>query len=268
MVTGLNCIGMLPGLGRARRARARNSSTADVNSRILSTQPDILRHVLEQPKSRYSEEIRALSLRVSRGNQRAMPTNLIGCVSAQHGEGTSTVAANLAQSLAKAGNRTLLVDWASDAGSLSHLLSPNAKKGFLDLLAGSAKLEDLVWSDPDTGLHFLPSGSRPPRVITSLINGPQAQDARAELLGHYEYVVFDVPALSPPGEMHAAAQLLDAFVLVVAWGRADPDQTLGALTGAELDDRRFLGAVFNGVDFKSHQMNPGSRADRPIAALT
>jgi Mrp family chromosome partitioning ATPase len=111
-------------------------------------------------------------------------------------------------------------------------------------------------------------GSRPSRVITSLINGHQAQEARAELLSHYEYVVFDVPALSPAGEIHAAAQLLDAFVLVVAWGRADPDLTLGALTGAELDDRRFLGAVFNGVDFKSHQVNAGSRTDRPIAALT
>ena len=101
-----------------------------------------------------------------------------------------------------------------------------------------------------------------------MINGPQAQDARSELLGRYEYVVFDVPALSPVGDIHAATQLLDAFVLVVAWGRADPDTTLGALTGAELDDRRFLGAVFNGVDFKSHQLNSGSRAERPIAALT
>ena len=271
MVTGLNCVGMLPGLGRGRRSRAargRQPSTADANSRILSSRPDILRHVLTQPASRFSEGIRALALRICRGHQRAMPLNLIGCVSAHQGEGTSTVAANLAQSLARSGNRTLLVDWTSNSGSLSQSLAPYAKQGFLDLLAGSAKLNDLVWTDPDTGLHFLPMGSRTSRAITSMLNGSQAQDFRTELLRHYEYVVFDVPALSPVNEIHAAAQLLDAFVLVVAWGRADPDTTLGALTDAELDDRRFLGAVFNGVDFKSMKSYPGSRSDRQIAALT
>jgi len=271
MVTGLNCIGMLPGLGRGSRlrtSRSRQSSTADANARIISSRPDILRHVLAQPSSKFSEGIRALSVRISRGHQRATPTNLIGVVSARAGEGASTVAANLAQSLAKAGNRTLLVDWASDPGSLSNILAPHAKTGFLDLLAGNAKLNDIVWSDPDTGLHFLPTGSRSARITAALINDPRAQDVRSELLRHYEYVVFDVPALSPVVEIHAATQLLDAFVLVVAWGRADPDTTLGALTGAELDDRRFLGAVFNGVDFRSHLLNPGARSDRPVAALT
>ena len=89
-----------------------------------------------------------------------MPLNLIGCVSAHQGEGTSTVAANLAQSLARSGNRTLLVDWTSNSAHSSQSLAPYAKQGFLDLLAGSAKLNDLVWTDPDTGLHFLPMGSR------------------------------------------------------------------------------------------------------------
>jgi len=178
------------------------------------------------------------------------------------------VAANLAQFLAKAGSRTLLVDWTSSPGSVSQQLAPGATLGFLDLLAGTAKIDELVWSDPETGVHFLPAGSRPSRVITTLVSSPNAQDVRSELLRQYEYVIFDIPALSPVVEMHAATQMVDAFVLVVAWGRADPDSTVGALTDAELDDRRFLGAVLNEVDLKQHQLYPGNRVGRPSAALT
>jgi len=271
MVTGLNCIGLLPRLRRRRRvrgARIGREDGVDVGSRILSDRSEILRHVLHQPNSRFSEAIRALGVRICRGHQRAGSANLIGCVSAQHGEGASTTAANLAQILTKAGSRTLLVDWASGPGSLSQTLAPGAKLGFLDLLAGTAKLDELVWSDPETGMHFLPAGARPSRVITTLINSPHAQDVRTELLREYEYVVFDVPELSPVVEMHTATQLVDAFVLVVAWGRADPDSTVGALTDAELDDRRFLGAVLNGVDLREYRLYPGNRIAQPIAALT
>jgi len=76
--------------------------------------------------------------------------------------GKSTIAASLAQLIAHAGKRVIIVDCDLRNPSLSANLAPNATAGIIDVLSGARSLEEAIWRDPRTNLAFLPSAKKNP----------------------------------------------------------------------------------------------------------
>ncbi len=75
-----------------------------------------------------------------------------------------------AVALSKAGKQTVVIDWSLRGAGLSRQLKlPNAP-GFTELLRGAASFGDVVRWIPDTGVHFIPSGS-------AFAEGPAGLDA-------------------------------------------------------------------------------------------
>src|SRR5271168_5470177 len=72
-------------------------------------------------------------------------------------EGKSTVGTALAQIIAHSGSRALLIDADIRNPTLSRKLAPGAVGGLLEVISGSARLVDVIWTDPTTGLSFLPT---------------------------------------------------------------------------------------------------------------
>jgi succinoglycan biosynthesis transport protein ExoP len=253
--TGLDCVGLLPRLrGREmqiRRGRRESAGTRAAN-RLLSTRFPALRHVLEHPQSPFALAVRGIRVRLARLQAGSRSAKVVGCISAQPGEGTSTVAANLAQFLARGGQRTILVDGNPGVSSLTHTLAPEAAAGLPELLSGKAVVADTVWRDEQTGLHFLPAGhGRHAPTMTEILASPRMEALLAELRASYDQVVIDLPALSPVADAHAAAHLMDAFVLVIAWADTDQDVLTETLSRADLDEARLVGAVLNKVDMRA-----------------
>ncbi|MDT9702166.1 tyrosine-protein kinase family protein, partial [Streptomyces sp. P17] len=64
----------------------------------------------------------------------------------------------------------------------------------------------------------------------------------------YDYVLVDLPPILPVVDVKAAAELFDAFVLVVEWGSTSTDEIVKAVNTSPVVAERLLGAVLNKAD--------------------
>jgi succinoglycan biosynthesis transport protein ExoP len=255
---GLPCLGMLPALKlTASDARARRWEGAVANASVdprLIAAPAILRQVMLRPFSSYGEAIRGLRFKLARRSDSPRDGGVIGFASAQPGEGKTTVAANFAFFLAGAGFRTLLVDWDLRRQALSQTLSPGRQSGFADVVAGAVDLDAAMWRDTTTGLSFLPAagfgttpgagGLREPDMILATFG-----ELLTSLRDRFDYIIVDLPPLSPVVDTAVAARLVDGIVIVVEWGRTPLAIVQDSIAQSQIDRERLRGVVLNKVDF-------------------
>jgi len=101
------------------------------------------------PLSRFAESIRSIKLAIDL-NPTKTSNKIVGITSALPNEGKSTITASLAQLIAHAGKRVIVVDCDLRNPSLSNNLAPGATAGIIDVLSGARSLEETVWRDPKT----------------------------------------------------------------------------------------------------------------------
>ncbi|WP_322513896.1 polysaccharide biosynthesis tyrosine autokinase [Rhodopseudomonas palustris] len=210
------------------------------------------------PLSRFAESIRAIKLAIDL-NQSPAAHKIVGITSSLPNEGKTTIAASLAQLIAHAGKRVIVVDCDLRNPSLSMSLAPAATAGLIEIIAGAKQLNEVTWHDKSTGLTLLPIAKKGPLFHTSEILS--AEPTRAlfdKLRASYDYVIVDLPPLAPIVDVRATTSLVDCFVLVVEWGRTKIDVVQHALHTAPNVGEAILGTVLNKID-----MNVMKRYDSP-----
>jgi Mrp family chromosome partitioning ATPase len=65
----------------------------------------------------------------------------------------------------------------------------------------------------------------------------------------YEYVIVDLPALTPFADVRVAARLLDSFILVVEWGRTNIGVERALYADSDLDEI-MLGVTLNKAELR------------------
>jgi succinoglycan biosynthesis transport protein ExoP len=162
------------------------------------------------------------------------------------GAGASTVACNLALSLAAADKRVLLIDANFRRPALHRFFALPEAPGLADVLAGRTDFAHAVQATNTPNLDLLTAGSKEQRVYERLAN-----EAISELLAKarsaYDLVLVDVAPAVVGGDALALAQRCDASVLVVR-AMADTRGMVARLRN-ELSEARgeFLGIIVNGV---------------------
>ena len=243
---GIACLGVLPGIEPTGLKELKNQpSTNQQGERSIDHDLGIARQVVLTPFSRFTETVRSLKIAIDT-MEMSRPPKVIGLVSAVPGEGKTTLSANLAQLMAHNGKRTLLIDGDLRRPSLSKLMAPNAPVGLLEVLSGAIQHGDAIWRDPLTQLEFLPSPLSEKIAHTSEIIGSEKMKLFLERMkDQYDHIVIDLPPLAPVVDARAAGHLIDAFILVIEWGRTSPDVIAESLTSAEVVQSKMLGAVLN-----------------------
>jgi polysaccharide biosynthesis transport protein len=203
------------------------------------------------PLSRFAESIRSIKLAIDLSPTKTS-NKIVGITSALPNEGKSTIAASLAQLTAHAGKRVIIVDCDLRNPSLSANLAPDATVGIIDVFSGARSLEETIWRDPKTNLHFLPSAKRTPLFHTSeVLSSEQAVKLFDRLRASYDYVIVDLPPLAPIVDVRATTPLIDCFILVVEWGRTRTDVVQHALHTAPNVYEALIGTVLNKTDMKA-----------------
>jgi succinoglycan biosynthesis transport protein ExoP len=243
---GVECLGVLPAIeSQPGHGSILEGNLPQFGPRTIKEDLGIARQVVLAPFSRFSETIRAIKVAADTSTA-AREIKVIGLASALPGEGKSTVAANLAQLMAHSGRRALLIDADLRNPSLSRRITPQAERGMLEVLAGTAQLSDTIWRDPITGLDFLPAVLKTPVAHTSeFLASNRMTDLLALARDRYEYIVIDFPPLAPVVDARAAAHHIDAFVFTIEWGQTSPEAIFEALGSAEMVHSKLLGAVLN-----------------------
>jgi polysaccharide biosynthesis transport protein len=238
----------LPGSGLLfappRRTRARRRRKLTVENSVCWT-------VANAPCSRFSESIRAVKVAADDGHL-DRESKAIGVTSSLPNEGKSTIAISLAALIAQGGGRAILLDCDLRNPQLTRLLTPDAKAGLLEVIAGQVEVDDVLWREPKSGLTFLPS------VVTSrlahssdILGSEKTRQLIEHLRGHYDYVIIDLSPLAPVIDARVASRLVDSFLLVIEWGRTKIGVVQHALRNAPGVGDKSIGVVLNKANMKS-----------------
>ena len=64
----------------------------------------------------------------------------------------------------------------------------------------------------------------------------------------YDYVILDLPPVTPMADVKAISHFIDAFILVIEFGRTSRQAVIDALNAAPTVCEKLLGAVLNKAD--------------------
>lgn len=256
---GLPCLSVVPLLQVANRTRkaaehprsGTDSADGQDLNRIVSTASASHWAVVNMPLSRFAEAMRSVKLGIELRSMQSS-NKVIGITSSLPHEGKSTIAASLAQLIAEAGKSVILIDCDLRNPSLSSALAPNATTGLLEVISGGQQIDEIIWKEPKTGMVFLPAVKRLPLLHSSeILMTEQMRKLFERLRSNYDYVIVDLPPLSPIVDVRATAPLVDCFVLVVEWAKTKIDVVQHALHTAPNVYENLAGVVLNKTDIKS-----------------
>ncbi|ETK33489.1 polysaccharide biosynthesis tyrosine autokinase [Microbispora sp. ATCC PTA-5024] len=162
------------------------------------------------------------------------------------GEGKTSVAANLAITLAQAGWRVLLVDADLRRPSVHAYLGIEGSTGLTDVLIGAAALEEATqqWGRP--GLSVLPSG-RLPSNPSELLGSRTMRTLMERLTAVHDIVIIDTPPLLPVTDATALAATCDGVLFVARYGRTRRENVARAAQLLASVNARLVGTVLNCV---------------------
>ena len=193
--------------------RKLSSSRALVVSHGTEVKPGNRLMLTREPYSAHSEQIRALRTELQ---LRCPPTgkaNVIAVLSANHGEGRSQLAAELAICFAQLGARTLLVDADFRHPYQHELFDCENVEGLSQAIEGKAHATSL---HPVVGLPeltLLTAGPVPPNPVELLSDGRFTQ-RMMQWRDKYAWVVLDTPPISRGSDALAAAAIAGRVLMV------------------------------------------------------
>jgi exopolysaccharide transport family protein len=257
-ITGVPTLAAVPMIGprelAGRAIRGRQAlSTYDPNAMGMlapALRPPLMRYVLEEPTSLFAESVRAVRLAIQRASRTA-PVKTIMVSSSIDGEGKTTLAVNLALSLASLGMRTVLVEGDLRNPEMSRSLCPRARIGAIEVATNQAGFDKALLVDRATGLAVLPSPSSQRTLANSeFVFSDAMSNILDRLRQHFDYVIIDSPPLVPLIDARALAEIVDRVVLTIRWDSTPQDVVAQAFGTLALAYDRVLGTVLTRVDMR------------------
>lgn len=239
--SSLTCLSQVPTVPQYRRSSGQSH-------------PSMLRSDLP---SGYAEAIRTLRTRLLHELD-SNPCKTIMITSTAPSEGKSTISANLALSLAKAGSRVILVDADLRVQSLQRFFGIKGKvKGLPELLSGSVdNIEDCLQTIPGTTMQLLAS-STSVQSPAKLLRSTRIQKVLATLQDQADFVIVDTPPIGLLADAASFSRLVDGVVYVVREDFASRSEVLRCLQALSDSRASLLGYVLNGTSRSSNRYGYG-----------
>jgi capsular exopolysaccharide synthesis family protein len=161
-------------------------------------------------------------------------------------EGKSTIAINLAVSLADTGARVILADADLRRPSIAEYLGIEGRVGLTTVLIGRAEVEDVVQPLGTTSLDLLPAGQIPPNP-SELLGSTAMADLLERLTASYDMVLLDSPPLLPVTDAVVLSNLAGGALVVVGADRIHRPQLQQSLESLETAGAHVFGIVMNKI---------------------
>lgn len=174
------------------------------------------------------------------------PPRVIVVTSSVPGEGKSTIAANLAVTIAATGQRVVLIDGDLRRPVVADYFGLPGGGGLTDILSGQAGLDDVLQVyGPLPTLAILGAGRIPPNPSELL--GSLSMKRLLEKLSKDAVVLIDAPPLLPVTDAAILARSTDGALVVAGAGKTTIDELEKAVATLAKVKAPLLGAVLNRV---------------------
>jgi non-specific protein-tyrosine kinase len=178
--------------------------------------------------------------------------NCVIVTSVHPGEGKTFTSINLAISLAREHDRTVMVvdtdlrnPWRSHQDFAHDFFSLSPEKGLVDYLEDSADLADIILNPGINKLTIIPAGRRA-NNSAELLSSPRMENLVKELKNRYgneRIILFDCPASLACVDPLVFSQLVDGILFVIESDRTTQEDLKKAL--ALFKEKPILGVIFN-----------------------
>ncbi len=192
---GLSLVGTLPNLP----ARARQPNPAAPRDQILQHQ---LAEAVDAIRTQLLHAARTEKLQV------------IMVTSAQGGEGKTSLATQLAASLARAWRKTLLIDGDLRHPATQQLFDVPLEPGFSEVLRGEVNLGDAVRPTAISRLWLMPAGQWDSHALEALAQ-EAVQQHFEQLKQQYDFIIVDSCPVLPVADALNLGQHVDGVILSV-----------------------------------------------------
>jgi capsular exopolysaccharide synthesis family protein len=213
---------------------------------------DPLIYVHHEPKSVEAEayrEVRTALYFSARGGG----NRVIQITSPDPGAGKTTLAANLAVSIAQSGRKVLLVDADFRRPRLHKIFAVRDGEGLSSVLAGETELADAVKPCLPC-LSILPCGKRPANPA-ELLTSSQFSDLVHVMREQYEFVLLDTPPLLVVTDPCVVAARVDGVFMIIQVARNGRPGTQRSMELLSSIGAKVLGIVVNRVTHKGASKN-------------
>jgi capsular exopolysaccharide synthesis family protein len=166
--------------------------------------------------------------------------------SAVPNEGKSTIASNLAITMALANVRVLLVDADLRRGDLHTLFKCDREPGLGDLLSGKATLEGCLFTTPVHNLDLIARGASAANP-GELFLGSKFDQFLRDIYDSYQYIIFDSSPLMASDDTTSLAPKLDAALFTIRFSSSSMRSSRKALELLKDRQVNVIGMVCNDV---------------------
>ncbi|MEM7782804.1 MAG: polysaccharide biosynthesis tyrosine autokinase [Planctomycetota bacterium] len=231
-------IGHVPVIGSSKRYLVENSLI------------DPMVCCYHRPKSQVSEAFRAVRTALY-FNTQGKQHSVIQVTSPTPGDGKSTLAANLAVSIAQSGKKVLLVDSDMRRPRQHSKFGIEAREGFATVLSGHSDWQEVLYECEEIeGLTVMPCGAKPNNPA-ELSSSPQVKILLEEMRQRFDFIIVDTPPLLAVTDACPIAARVDGVVLCL---RIKKNVKISASRAIEMLQNlgaNCIGLVVNGVGAQS-----------------
>ncbi len=196
--------------------------------------------------SALSEAFRGLRTSVLLSSAERPPRSLL-ISSSRPGEGKTTIAINLAISLAQLGQRVLLIDGDLRRPSVHRAFGMQDEHGLVRYLTGGADWRACVRATNQPGLDVLVCGPLPPNPA-ELLSSERMRALIAQASSEYSMVLADSAPLLNVADSRILATMVEGMVLVVEGGATPRDLVRRSQAAAQHVGANLIGVVLNKLD--------------------
>jgi succinoglycan biosynthesis transport protein ExoP len=177
------------------------------------------------------------------------PLRTILVTSSGPGEGKTTTAVSLAETMAGGGSRVLVVDADMRRPRLHKVFGVSGQAGLSALILGDGTIDGAIARTQIPGVDVLPCGPIPPNPAELLHTDGFARLLR-QFQERYDRVIIDSPPAGVVADAVVIATQVDGTLLVLKGGETSRDSAVRT-TRALLDVKaRVFGAVLNDLDLE------------------
>jgi succinoglycan biosynthesis transport protein ExoP len=165
------------------------------------------------------------------------------------GEGKSVVSANIAMSLALAGQRVLLIDGDLRRPKIHELFGIGLEPGLSNMMVGDAKASEVVRKTLTPNLWLMSAGKNPPNPA-ELLGSRRFKDFLNSLSEHFDWVIIDSPPVMAVTDASVIAHSATGVIFVVGAEMTNQDAARTALEHLDAVKARYIGGILNRVDVR------------------
>ncbi len=189
-----------------------------------------------------AEAFRLLGVRLKHMRQ-IRPLNKLLITSTAPQEGKSTVAANLACTLAHiTREKILLVEGDVRRPSLSRIFQLSNLAGMCEWLRGERGLAECIYRIEAAGIHVFPAGKAAAAPL-ELMQAKKLPVSMDQLAGLFSWIIVDSPPILPLADASIWTRIVDGILLVTRQGITEKKQLERALKA--LGPEKLIGALLN-----------------------